>query len=71
MELTRVDGEGDPFEGSNVTLSCRTYKYTKFSTPPKWSYRINGKQQIHLIDENNPPEGLKLPSIIEAIDSFN
>lgn len=59
MELKGVDGAGDRyFEGIDVTLICRTYQYTKFSSPPNWSYRINGKEQIHIIDENNPPEGL-------------
>jgi hypothetical protein len=63
MELTRTDGEDDPFEGSNVTLSCRTYQYTRFSTPPIWSYQINGNGQMQIIEEINPPEGLKLHSI--------
>ncbi len=63
MELTRIDGVGDPLEGSNVTLSCRTYQYTASSTPPKWSYQINGNGQMKIIDEINPPEGLKFHSI--------
>ena len=63
MELTRVDGVGDPFEGSNVTLSCRTYSYTTSFTPPRWSYRVHGKEQFNNIDGNNPPEGLQLSSI--------
>jgi hypothetical protein len=46
-------------EGSNVTLSCRTYQYTASSTPPKWSYQINGNGKMQIIDEINPPEGLK------------
>ncbi|XP_046640460.1 mast/stem cell growth factor receptor Kit-like isoform X4 [Daphnia pulicaria] len=61
MELKGVDGAGDPyFEGIDVTLICRTYQYTKFSSPPNWSYRINGKEQIHIIDENNSPEGIEI-----------
>jgi hypothetical protein len=58
MELTRTDGEDDPFEGSNVTLSCRTYQYTRFSTPPIWSYQINGNGQMQIIEEINTSEGL-------------
>jgi hypothetical protein len=63
MELARIDGVGDPLEGSNVTLSCRTYQYTASSTPPIWSYysyQINGNGQMRIIDEINPPEGLNL-----------
>jgi hypothetical protein len=58
MELARIDGVGDPLEGSNVTLSCRTYTYTENSTPPKLSYQIKGNGQMKIIDEINPPEGL-------------
>jgi hypothetical protein len=57
MELTRIDGVGDPFEGSIVTLNCRTYQYASSSTPPTWSYQINGKGQMKKIYEINPPEG--------------
>jgi hypothetical protein len=60
MELARIDGVRDPLEGSNVTLSCRTYQYTASSTPPKWSYQINGNGKMQIIDEINPPEGLNL-----------
>ena len=60
MELARIDGVGDPLEGSNVTLSCRTYQYTASSTPPKWSYQINGNGKMQIIDGINPPEGLNL-----------
>jgi hypothetical protein len=71
MELTRIDDvAGDPFEGSNVTLSCRTYGNTASSTPPKWFYQINGKGPMHIINETNPPEGLKLP-LIGIADSLN
>jgi hypothetical protein len=60
MELARIDGLGDPLEGSNVTLSCRTYQYTAYSTPPIWSYQINGNGQMQIIEEMNPSEGLNL-----------
>lgn len=71
MELTRTDGEGDPFEGSNVTLSCRTYQYTASSTPPKWSYQINGNGQMQIVDEINPPEGLRFHSIGVIMSCIN
>ncbi len=70
MELARIDGVGDPLEGSNVTLSCRTYQYTASSTPPKWSYQINRNRQMQIIEEINPPEGLNfkvLESLIHII----
>ncbi|XP_046459939.1 mast/stem cell growth factor receptor Kit-like isoform X2 [Daphnia pulex] len=60
MELARIDGVGDPLEGSNVTLSCRTYQYTRFSTPPIWSYQINGNGQMQIIEEMNPSEGIQI-----------
>jgi hypothetical protein len=59
MELAKIDGANDPFEGSNVSLSCRTYQNSATSTPPKWSYQINGNGKMQIIDEINPPEGLK------------
>ncbi|XP_046459913.1 mast/stem cell growth factor receptor Kit-like isoform X2 [Daphnia pulex] len=62
MELARIDGVGDPLEGSNVTLSCRTYQYAASSTPPIWSYQIDGKGQMQIIDEINPPEGIEITS---------
>ena len=68
MELARIDGVRDPLEGSNVTLSCRTYQYAASSTPPIWSYQIDGKGQMQIIDEINPPEGSKfLDSLIRSI----
>jgi hypothetical protein len=68
MELARIDGVRDPLEGSNVTLSCRTYQYTKNSYPPKWSYQIDGKGQMQIIDEINPPEGSQfVDSLIRSI----
>ena len=67
MELTRTDGVGDPVEGSNVNLSCRTYVYTASSTRPKWSYQINGIGKMEIINKKNPPEGLKLPPHIEVM----
>jgi hypothetical protein len=59
MELNRTDGVEDPMEGTNVTLSCRTYIYTRFSSLPKWLYQINGNGKMKIIDESNPPEGCK------------
>jgi hypothetical protein len=60
MELAKIDGANDPFEGSNVSLSCRTYQYAASSTPPIWSYQINGNGQMQIIEEMNPSEGLNL-----------
>ena len=66
MELARIDGVRDPLEGSNVTLSCRTYQYATSSTPPIWSF--DGKGQMQIIDEINPPEGLQfVDSLIRSI----
>ena len=61
MELNRTDGVGDPVEGSNVNLMCRTYVYTASFSPPKWAYQINGNGQMRIIDETNQFEGLKFP----------
>ena len=66
MELNRTDGVGDPVEGSNVNLMCRTYVYTASSTPPKWSYQINGSGKLEIINQTNPPEGLKVPPTLKS-----
>ena len=70
MELNRTDGVGDPVEGSNVNLMCRTYVYTASFSPPKWSYQINGNGQMRIIDETNPFEGLKFPLVRVVVSSL-
>lgn len=41
IELKRQGAPDDPFEGSNVTLTCCTLFY--FLTPPTWSFQVNKK----------------------------
>lgn len=58
------DGEADdPVEGANVTLICRMFTETEFSSLPEWSYRINNTGQMQVINETSPHEGTDLCKI--------
>ena len=70
MELNRTDGVGDPVEGSNVNLMCRTYVYNASFSPPKWSYQINGSGQMRIINETNQFEGLKFRLVRVVVSSL-
>lgn len=69
IELERVDRDtGDPPEGSNVTLICRSmFAEVKFPSPPEWAYQISNIGRMHIMNELNPPKGVWNPIIIMAI----
>lgn len=72
IELERVDGDtGDPPEGSNVTLICRSmFAEVKFPSPPEWAYQMNNIGRMHIINELNPPKGLSNPQLIIILPIF-
>lgn len=58
MELERIGDSDGPFEGSNVTLICRTiYPEVKFPAPPEWAYQVNTTGRLQVINEAIPPKG--------------
>ncbi|XP_057377778.1 mast/stem cell growth factor receptor kita-like isoform X2 [Daphnia carinata] len=60
MELTKFVGEDDPLIGSNVTLVCRIYYNTNIAKRPAWAYQIGTKEAMQLINETDPPKGIKI-----------
>ncbi|XP_059351940.1 vascular endothelial growth factor receptor 1-like [Daphnia carinata] len=60
MEVVRVGEMEELVEGANATLICRMFTETEFSSPPAWNYRINNTGQMRVINETNPPEGIKI-----------
>ncbi len=57
MELERVDGLDDPVEGSNVSFICRTVDVDQSSL--KWFFQIKDTGEMQMINETNPPQGVK------------
>jgi hypothetical protein len=66
MELERVGDPSDPPEGGNFSVICRTVHIPSSSkqTPPHWFYQIKDTGEMQMIDETNPPQGLKSPLCI-------
>ncbi|KAK4010278.1 hypothetical protein OUZ56_019424 [Daphnia magna] len=61
MELERIGDSDGPFEGSNVTLICRTiYPEVKFPAPPEWAYQVNNTGRLQVINEAIPPKGVQI-----------
>jgi hypothetical protein len=58
MELERVGEPNDPVEGSNVTLICSISALER-TLNSMWSYQIKGNGGMQIIDDKNPPPGLK------------
>ncbi|KAI9559917.1 hypothetical protein GHT06_013924 [Daphnia sinensis] len=62
MELVR-DGDGDPLEGSNVTLKCRMDLQNVNildTVSPQWYYVDNETGERQFINETNPPRGIQV-----------
>lgn len=71
LELDRLGAPDDPVEGSNVTLVCSTFNNYASPTPPPWSYQTNTSgEEMQIIDENDPPPGMKTYTIIKKDVSF-
>ncbi|EFX73005.1 hypothetical protein DAPPUDRAFT_110251 [Daphnia pulex] len=62
MELERVGDPSDPLEGGNFSVICRTVHIPSSSkrTPPHWFYQIKDTGEMQMIDETNPPQGIKV-----------
>ncbi|XP_046637871.1 vascular endothelial growth factor receptor 1-like isoform X2 [Daphnia pulicaria] len=62
MELERVGDPSDPPEGGNFSVICRTVHIPSSSklTPPHWFYQIKDTGEMQMIDETNPPQGIKV-----------
>jgi hypothetical protein len=61
VELERVGDPEDPLLGGNVSFICRTVNTPSHVQSPalKWFYENKETKAMQLIDESNPPPGLK------------
>lgn len=59
MELERIGEPKDPVEGTNVILICLIRKKCSINRLPEWSYEMNGKGVMRIINETDPPPGVK------------